>query len=165
MSLDESRTRPSVFVGGPFKNIIDAATGVVRTDQRRRIEAVIDHFESAGFDVYNAHRREQWGACMLTPDECTRLDYEEIRDADLFVAFPGEPASPGTHIEIGWASGMGKPVILLVDDLEAHCFLVRGLPTVADVRFVEAGDVDRMLLRLEDAVRAALPATATVPTS
>src|SRR5579883_3138319 len=106
---------------------IEVATAVVRTDRRRRIEAVIDHFESSGFDVYNAHRREQWRACMLTPDEYTRLDYEEIRDADLFVAFPGEPAS-GTHIAIGWASGLGKPVIFLVGYLEATASSFAGFP-------------------------------------
>jgi len=133
----------------------------VRDDQRRRIEAVIQHFEDAGYYVYNAHRREGWGACMLTPDECTKLDYEEISASDLFVAFPGEPASPGTHIEMGWASSFGKPMILIVEDLESHSFLVRGLGTVADVQFINGGDTGRLLIDLQDAMGRALGETSS----
>lgn len=44
----------------------------------------------------------------MTPQQCTKIDFEEISTCDLFVAFPGSPASPGTHIEIGWASALKK---------------------------------------------------------
>lgn len=72
---------------------------------------------------------------MMTPQECTRLDYEHIRDCDLFVAFPGSPASPGTHIELGWASALGRPMILLLEE-GSYAFLVQGLHVVGDVSYV-----------------------------
>lgn len=44
----------------------------------------------------------------MTPLQCTKIDFDEISTCDLFAAFPGSPASPGTHIEIGWASALKK---------------------------------------------------------
>ena len=128
-----------IFLAGPFKALVDPATGAMRPADRGRIESVIDALEAAGHEVRNAHRREGWGAQFLTPEECTRLDFEDIRDCDVFVAFPGAPASPGTHVEIGWASALGKPVVLLEDEGATYAFLVRGLHTVADVDHVPVG--------------------------
>lgn len=142
MLIPDAPTR-SVFVAGPFMGAIDPLTGTVVTRERERLLRVIEWFESSGWLVYNAHRREQWGQSILPPDVCTELDYNEIADADLFVAFPGVPASPGTHIEVGWASAMDKPIVLLVEDVELHTFLIRGLHTVARVEYVQtAGSTD-----------------------
>jgi nucleoside 2-deoxyribosyltransferase len=123
----------SVFLAGPFKGLVNPETGKMRDFERRRYEAIIAYLEGLRYVVRNAHRREQWGERFLSPSECTRLDYEEIRACDLFVAFPGDPASPGTHIEIGWASALGKPIILLLEDGSQYAFLIRGLHTVAEV--------------------------------
>jgi hypothetical protein len=128
-----------VFLGGPFKASVDPATGTLRAAERTRLESVIARLESDGYEVHNAHRREGWGAAFLTPEECTRLDFEEISASDVFVAFPGAPASPGTHVEIGWASALGKPVVLLLEDGAEYAFLVRGLHTVADVVALPVG--------------------------
>jgi len=128
-----------IFLAGPFKVLVDPATGTLRPGERRRLESVIDRLERDGHEVHNAHRREGWGAAFLTPDECTRLDFEEISGCDVFVAFPGAPASPGTHVEIGWASALGKPVVLLLEEKGDYAFLVRGLHTVADVTFLTIG--------------------------
>ncbi|MFE9747044.1 nucleoside 2-deoxyribosyltransferase [Saccharothrix saharensis] len=128
-----------VFLGGPFKASVDPATGTLRAAERARLESVIARLERDGHEVHNAHRREGWGAAFLTPEECTRLDFEEISASDVFVAFPGAPASPGTHVEIGWASALGKPVVLLLEDGAEYAFLVRGLHTVADVVFLPVG--------------------------
>lgn len=126
----------SVFLAGPFKALVDPEAGQLRSFVRSRYEALIDHLESGGYTVHNAHKREGWGADFLQPEDCSRLDYEQIRGCSLFVAFPGDPASPGTHIEIGWAAALGKPIILLLEDGHTYAFLVRGLHTIADVTYV-----------------------------
>ncbi|MGW6704625.1 nucleoside 2-deoxyribosyltransferase [Streptomyces sp. NPDC054956] len=129
----------SVFLAGPFKALVDA-DGAMNTEARTRFETLIERLEAEDYHVYNAHRRESWGAKFLTPDECTRLDYDEISASTVFVAFPGHPASPGTHIEIGWASALGKPIVLLLEEGKDYAFLVRGLHTVADVTYLTIGD-------------------------
>lgn len=63
----------------------------------------------------------------MEPSECTRIDYNEIASCDAFIAFPCAPASPGTHIEIGWASAWKKPIVLLLEKGREYAFLVRGL--------------------------------------
>ena len=151
----------SVFLAGPFKALVDPATGAMREADRTRIESVIDRLERDGYEVRNAHRREAWGAQFLTPEECTRLDFEEISTCDVFVAFPGAPASPGTHVEIGWASALGKPTVLLEEAGATYAFLVRGLHTVADVEHVEVGpgaDVAEQVVTALRAVEARLAA-------
>ncbi|MEO3974882.1 nucleoside 2-deoxyribosyltransferase [Streptomyces sp. CAU 1734] len=127
-----------VFLAGPFKGLVDEH-GNMRERERSRFEALIAGLEAKGYEVHNAHRRESWGAAFLTPEECTRLDFDEISGSDVLVAFPGAPASPGTHVEIGWASALGKPVVLLLEEGEEYAFLVRGLHTVADVTSLTIG--------------------------
>ncbi len=159
MMVETSQATRSVFVAGPFKNAIDPVTGLVNTHLRSRLEAVLEYFDAADYVIYNSHRRESWGAAMLTPDACTELDYAEISGADLFVAFPGEPASPGTHIEMGWASSLGKPMILIVDGLETHSFLVRGLHTVASAQYIDAAEIPQLVAELDRAVKTAFAET------
>jgi Nucleoside 2-deoxyribosyltransferase len=125
-----------VFVGGPFKSVIDPGTGQMYVRERERIDALIRRLENDGWEVHNAHRREGWGSAFMSPEECTELDFREISRCDVFVAFPGHPASPGTHVEIGWASALGKPIVLLLEDGREYAFLVRGLHTVARVTYL-----------------------------
>jgi hypothetical protein len=129
--------------------------------ERARYEALIGHLEGRGYAVHNAHRREAWGARFLEPEECTRLDFVEIRGADLFVALPGAPAYPGTHIEIGWASAFGKPIVLLLEENRTYAFLVRGLHAVARVTYVRVPTggtgVEELAGALADVERRFLP--------
>ncbi|KOU52310.1 nucleoside 2-deoxyribosyltransferase [Streptomyces sp. WM6378] len=124
----------------------------MNTEARTRFEALIERLEAEGYHVYNAHRRESLGAKFLTPDECTRLDYDEISASTVFIAFPGHPASPGTHIEIGWASALGKPIVLLLEDEADYAFLVRGLHTIADVTYLTISDTESLAAKVLNTV-------------
>ncbi|MGP4110785.1 nucleoside 2-deoxyribosyltransferase [Streptomyces sp. 4N509B] len=153
MTTTSTTTPASVFVGGPFFRLVDPATGLMPQEEQDKITRIIEHFEKGGSTVYNAHRREAWGAEFLSAPECTHLDYTEISQSDLFVAFPGVPVSPGTHVEIGWASALGKPMVLFLEKDEKHTFLVTGLETVANVEYVWFSSVDDIFRQLPDAVQ------------
>lgn len=146
----------SVFVAGPFYALVKSNGGTMSDTDRSRFTMLIDYFEQAGCTVYNAHRREAWGAEFLTATECTKLDLAEISQSDLFVGFPGSPASPGTHVEIGWASGQGKPMVLLMEKGAKYTFLVTGLQSVAPVEYVEYENVAEILDRLPAAIESVL---------
>ncbi|MDN7675116.1 nucleoside 2-deoxyribosyltransferase [Burkholderia oklahomensis] len=126
-----------MFLGGPFKSLVDKHTGVMPEDSINLFRRVIDHFEDRGWDVHCAHRREHWGREFMTPAVCTKTDYEQISLCDYFVAFPGAPASPGTHIELGWASALGKPIVLLLEAGREYAYLVRGLDEITRIERVE----------------------------
>lgn len=138
------RRRPSgpspalrIYVGGPFRAALVDGLLRVNDGYRALYQELIDEFEDRGWQVFNAHRREAWGAQMLDDARSTRLDFDDVSACDVFVATPGtSPASPGTHVEIGWASALDKKIILLVQDEREYAALVTGLPSVADVTFV-----------------------------
>lgn len=123
-----------MFLAGPFKALVDPNTGSMSNDDINMFSHIIDYFEDKGWYVHCAHKREKWGREFMTPSVCTKIDYEEISRCDYFVAFPGAPASPGTHIEIGWASALGKPIILLLEAYKDYAFLIRGLDEVTKIK-------------------------------
>lgn len=141
-------TARKIFLAGPFKALVNS-DGIMQTNFKQRFIDLIAFFEARGFEVHNAHQRESWGKSFMTPEECTKIDFDEISACDYFVAFPGSPASPGTHIEIGWASALQKPLILLLEAGKEYAFLVRGLHTVANVEAIVFEVEDDYLRELE----------------
>ncbi|MEF3113421.1 nucleoside 2-deoxyribosyltransferase [Streptomyces chrestomyceticus] len=156
MTSDSTATRPTalreVFVGGPFLQLVDPKTGLMSDSDRLKFHRLIEHFEQRGATVYNAHRREAWGAEFLTATEATKRDYLEISRSDLFIAFPGVPASAGTHVEIGWASALRKPMVLMLEKEQKHTFLVTGLENQANVEFIWFADPAEIYAHLDTAV-------------
>lgn len=138
-----------MFLAGPFKRLVDSKTGIMEKHEKQKLLNLISFFETRGFSVHNAHKREGWGKDFMTPEECTEIDFKEISTCDLFVAFPGVPASPGTHIEIGWASALNKPIILLLEEEKDYAFLINGLGTVANVTFIRFQTEEDYLSQLE----------------
>ena len=140
-----------VFIGGPFKAYIDPKTNKMEERYKNKFLDLIIFFEERGYEVHNAHQRESWGENFWEPDDCTKLDYEEIASSDVFLAFPGSPASPGTHIEIGWASILQKKMVLLLEEGKYYAHLIKGLHTVGDVHYIhyrEIGDYMTSLAQL-----------------
>lgn len=126
-----------IFLAAPFKGLVNEKTMCMEETKKNEILNLINFLENKGYSVHNAHKREGWGKDFMTPEQCTAIDYEEIKKCDIFIAFPGVPASPGTHIEIGWASAFNKKIIFLLEDnQENYAFLVRGLYKVSDVTYI-----------------------------
>jgi len=138
-----------VFIGGPFKSYVDPMTNVLKPLYKKQFLALIEFFEIRGCSIHNAHQRESWGENFWEPDDCTKLDYDEIAKSDIFIAFPGSPASPGTHIEIGWASALHKKIILLLENGKYYAHLVKGLHTMADVEYIYFDETEDYLSQLE----------------
>lgn len=67
-----------MFLGGPFKALVDAESHVMGDADIDKYTSIIDFFEERGWDVHCAHRREGWGRDFMQPSECTRIDYDEI---------------------------------------------------------------------------------------
>jgi nucleoside 2-deoxyribosyltransferase len=144
----------TVFVAGPFFKLVDPVTGTMRQQDRERFELLIDYFEGSGCKVHNAHKREAWGAEFLEPEDFTKLDYDEIAASDVLVAVPGPPASLGTHIELGWASALGKPLVLLLEKGEDYALMVYGLRHITRTAVVETVESRFELAAFEDALAA-----------
>ncbi len=116
-----------VFVAAPFDGWMNSDRSALAHERQTELLALIELLEGLGYEVLNSHRREAFGADWMGPDECTPLDYEGILSADCVVAIPGFPASGGVHVEIGWASALGKRLILLLETSGRYSNLVEGL--------------------------------------
>ncbi|HYH02612.1 MAG TPA: nucleoside 2-deoxyribosyltransferase [Bacillota bacterium] len=141
--------KSKIFLAGPFKGLVNPNTGTMDECEKEKLLNLIFFFEDKGFVVHNAHKREAWGKAFMAPEQCTEIDFREIASCDFLVGFPGSPPSPGTHIEIGWASALNKPIILLLEEGKEYAFLIQGLHTVTSVTYISFRNEQDYLQQLE----------------
>lgn len=84
----------------------------------------------AGHEVFLAIRKEEFGAALRPPELCTPFDMLEMETADCVVVFAGK--SYGTHVELGWAAALNKPLIIIDQENEQETTpLLTGLSSVS----------------------------------
>ncbi|GAA0587370.1 nucleoside 2-deoxyribosyltransferase [Streptomyces crystallinus] len=159
-----------VFVGGPIQHALgpdglDHTLGhdIFHRPLRDTIQAVVSAVTEAGATVFSAHVVEKFGleTPHFSPEDVSVRDLDWMRRCDVFVpvlpadADGGLLRTDGTHIELGWASALGRPIVMVaplpVPAKASH--LLRGLPSVADVSTVDLAELRRsgpgeLLLRL-----------------
>lgn len=123
-----------IFIAFPFTAVIDKENGVVNKKTKSFLNKFRNMLIKQNFDVFLAHYREKWGLNLMLPDICTPLDLKEMKEADLVIAFPD--VSGGVHIELGWASILNKPIILMLDDKLDYSPLVLGLNKITDTSII-----------------------------
>ncbi|MBU7315050.1 MULTISPECIES: nucleoside 2-deoxyribosyltransferase [Paenibacillus] len=131
-----------IFLAYPFTKLLDA-DGNFHESAKHFITNAVKRLEERGHSVFSAQVREVFGEELMEPDLATRLDYQEMGNADLVVAFPGwAPISGGVHVELGWASAKGKPILLFLHEDESYTPMVTGLGMVTQVKPILFGDAD-----------------------
>ncbi|WP_333767351.1 nucleoside 2-deoxyribosyltransferase [Streptomyces sp. IBSBF 2435] len=162
-----------VFIGGPIQHaIVQGFPGPLRDTFLRAINAVREH----GGNVFSAHVAEKFGAetAAFTPEQVSVRDFQWMKKCDIFV--PILPVLPdrtlhrtdGTHIELGWATALGRPIVLITPQpfVDSASHLLKGLSRVGSVRaigFDEFNEKPGLLIETvlaaldqqEDAVRSA----------
>ncbi|MFH1917083.1 MAG: nucleoside 2-deoxyribosyltransferase [Nanoarchaeota archaeon] len=141
-------TDRSAFIAAPFASYMNPETSQVHDEKKRNLEDLIKVVQDCGYQVRNAHYREEWGAKWMDPEICTPLDYEDIKASLVLIAIPGNPASGGVHIELGWASALNKRIILLLENNKHYSNLVEGLGTVTNVSYIWFDDFHDGLSKL-----------------
>ncbi len=137
------------FIGAPFSLWINTKTGELFKAKKAMVNSLISCLDNKGFLVDNSHLREDWGKAWMSPENCTPLDYKHIKDADLFIAIPGDPPSGGVHIELGWASALNKRIIILLEEGLNYSNLVLGLHKVAKVDYIYYKNINDCLDKLD----------------
>jgi nucleoside 2-deoxyribosyltransferase len=127
---------PRVFLAAPYSQFIDAATGTVTAPWRQRLDALRMSFLARGAHVFSAHHNESWGEQWLAADLCTPIDHNAIRQADVVCAVIGNPPSGGVMIELGWASALHVPCLLVLPKDGRFSPLVAGLNTIVAANHV-----------------------------
>ncbi|MDX8000321.1 hypothetical protein FE394_14230 [Xenorhabdus sp. Reich] len=140
-----------IFVGGPIQHALKSNT--LDSHLQVHLKCAIHLLESLGAEVFSAHRAEQFGGTthLFTPEEVSQRDRQWMERCDIFVAvLPVCPQqkkllrTDGTHIELGWASALQRPIILVTekpfDDSASH--LLKGLSAVAQVHHIPLNDFE-----------------------
>ncbi|OAR25700.1 hypothetical protein A8W25_09095 [Streptomyces sp. ERV7] len=150
-----------VFVGGPIQYALGHDS--FHPPLRDTIQAIVTAVTEAGATVFSAHVVERFGRDTphFSPEDVSARDLDWMRRCDVFVpVLPADDGggvmrTDGTHIEMGWASALGRPIVMVtplpVPAGASH--LLRGLPSVADVGGVDLAELRRdgpgeLLLRL-----------------
>jgi len=129
-----------VFLASPFtRYLIRNADGTHHLDPD--LHALLLRVESAlteaGHSLFLSQRREDFGASLWSAHQCTPFDFLEMQRSDCVVAIPER--SYGVHIELGWATALGRPLILVVDEsAESTSPLLEGLECVGQAQIVKA---------------------------
>lgn len=93
-------------------------------------------------EVYFPLKKEAYGLDKTagSGEVCTKIDYEKVNEADLIVAFPEN--SQGVAVEIGWASSVGKKILLFIDNNYHQSELIRFIDTITEVKknFINTSD-------------------------
>jgi nucleoside 2-deoxyribosyltransferase len=139
-----------IFLGAPFTQDISDETKIMHTHKVEHIMNLIGYLQKKGHSVTNAHTREKFGEELMPPHVCTKKDYDEVKNCDVFVAVVGNPASGGVQVELGWASALNKKIIVLLYGNGKYSPLVDGLSSVADAKIIRVEDETKMHHYLED---------------
>ncbi|MCZ0756138.1 nucleoside 2-deoxyribosyltransferase [Anoxybacillus sp. J5B_2022] len=132
-----------IFFAYPFTKLLNSSTGIIDEGNTNFILNAVNKLEEMGNSVFSAQCREKFGKELMDPDTATKLDFEEMKNADLVIAFPGQfPISGGVHVELGWASALGKPIIAFLHKDEMYTPMIQGLHTVTNVKYVTFDDND-----------------------
>jgi SAM-dependent methyltransferase len=127
-----------VMVSGPFSALMTRnSSGAFQFSDtfRGRLVLILELLASAGHEVFSAHTADSYGERPWVEDFVDRdLHWTSSCNVQLVL----QPASSngdvvrsdGTMIELGYAHALGKPIIILADNLdhEQNSFFLRSFP-------------------------------------
>ncbi|WP_457033066.1 hypothetical protein [Kitasatospora sp. P5_F3] len=125
--------RARVFLAAPLMRLTGPADSVVTLASRTRLTTLRSTLLKSGAAVYSAHHSDAWTVAGRAPEPRVPSDFRALQTADLVFAYVGAPLSAGVALELGWASSLRKPVVLLVDEAITHNPLIATIEQVAPV--------------------------------
>ncbi|MFJ4096038.1 MULTISPECIES: hypothetical protein [Streptomycetaceae] len=125
--------RARVFLAAPLMRLTGPADSVVTLASRTRLTTLRTTLLRSGAAVYSAHHSDAWTVAGRAPEPRVPSDFRALQSADLVFAYVGAPLSAGVSLELGWASALRKPIVLLVDEAITHNPLIATIEQVAPV--------------------------------
>lgn len=118
----------------------DGSTEDIPIAYRRRLTALARAIEAHGHDVLLPHRDiNRWGKRSLPSSEVARRCLAAVAEADCFIGLIAE--SFGSHAELAYALGIGKPSLVLLSAREPTSFFGQGMASLQGVKTIQAKSV------------------------
>jgi len=102
-----------IFLATSFSGQVDDK-GEILPEYKKYVNDIIVALRE-NYDVFCAAEYEGWQYYHSTAEAGVEKDLEEIDKADILLALLHEKISGGIHIEIGYALGRSKEVILVTN--------------------------------------------------
>lgn len=115
-----------IFIACPFIKYIKGET-FINKNYRKFTEDLYELCLEYAPETFLALKREDYGAKPVQNYSCA-IDLEELKTSDVVVALPDD--SMGVAVELGWASAMGKKIILVLNKYQQYSALVKNITTV-----------------------------------
>lgn len=125
-----------VFLAAPYAQFLCPETGTVDPTWRYRLDSLRRAFILSDNEVFSAHHNESWGAHWLEASECTPVDFLAMTQADVVCAIVGSPPSGGVLVELGWASALHKPCLIVLPTSGNCTQLVEGIGMVTPANYI-----------------------------
>jgi nucleoside 2-deoxyribosyltransferase len=117
--------KPKIFVATSYSSKVDYKTGRVLPEFREFLEQQFETIERAGAEVFSAILHDNYQINDADPAGAFRVDWQEIKKCDVFLALLDAKVSAGVQAEIGMAVAFKKPVLLArPDDIKSEYFNV-----------------------------------------
>ena len=152
----------NIFISCPFTGLCSKEKYEVKDEYKEFFNKLTDMIEQKGCSYYLAIKRENWGKEHKGPEECTKSDFEAVKNSDLLIVIPGnsisEGISGGVHIELGWASSLNKKMHILIEDDFNYSPVLMGLHVLSPTKYHKCNDFlnDSMLKEVENIIDAEL---------
>jgi hypothetical protein len=125
-----------IFIATPITPLLDNAN-LFSGKNKERLSFIISSVRKySDRKIFCAIEREQWGEELMPAHICTRLDLQAMIDSKFVLAFPS--TSYGVHVELGWASALNKPIVLIMNKNEGYKSpLIEGVNTITPTITIE----------------------------
>jgi nucleoside 2-deoxyribosyltransferase len=136
-----------IFASGPLRRTLDES-GKMDKKYVDKIKKLRMFLEAKGHDVFIPHEVDDFYK-SFNPVNVVKTDYKEIRNADLMIIYPDYPPSGGACVELGWATGWAKRVILLLKRDKDYSSLIKGISELNRVIIIGYSNNDQGFGKLE----------------
>jgi hypothetical protein len=142
-----------IFVAARFTTAIE--NGIFDSDLRKKIEIIHEVIRSLGVKLYSSHHIEKFGDNLSYYDSAVKRDISQISRCDIFVALLEDKLSAGVCTELGWASFLGKKIILIIPDNFdiTRVPMIKGLTTITYCEIVRYSENNILRDRLHSVLQ------------
>lgn len=153
--MDYAVSMKNVFLATSFAHVIDAATGNVIPEFRKKVEEILQSLRTeAEVKVYCDLEDAEWHMPGGLPERAAIKDINTLEEADLLLCLVAEHPSVGAEFEIGYMVAKGKPVLLAMSAKGQLANFNQGLISAGLVTLVTYDDASSLAKQLAVAVNA-----------
>lgn len=129
----DARRSLRVYLAAPVKVLSGEGDKVISLAQRGRISRVRDALLDAGVSVFSTQHGDAWVTRGMGIGLRAPSTFRALQSADLVVGHVSSPVSPACALELGWATALRKPLVLLLEEPVVHSALIDELEAVVPV--------------------------------